>query len=1567
MESIRIMSYNIQGKLTRTTDDRTITKVSIVLDYMNNNKYDIVCLQETKAPIGWLKEQVSKSNPTYQVIECTNTDNNNKGGVAIICINPQITLNKVTLDNELHLNWASTIPPEDRTKIEEDSIKGKFMQVSFHFDGREHSIVNVYGPTLMGNTNSHFARSCFYKFLNETIKQHERLIMIGDYNNVTDPEIDVIRTGPHMEDNEDNTEFNNILIKHDLIDTYLSLRDEGSGPMMMTNAHHHTDSTTGIQYQTFKRLDRAYHSMALDGLVLIDMIESKYNNTTPIGLASSHNPIEITINKENTQTAFKKYKGIWRANTSIMNQQHIREKIIRIRNIYWDMCKDKTDKNKLSAYIKMKGEITKLLKEEHYRENTKRKKEKEKIIEQLQLIETITPDERERAMFKLKQHEEYEKTGLIIRTRAQDIESGTNLTAHHFRRAKIMTKQTQTSALLDEEGNLRSTQEEIEEITVKYWSNIMRKRTIDEDKLQSILNNIQKKMSQTSQISLGLDLNKEGFLQFEDLISLDKIKTSIKQMKLAKAPGIDGFSIEMYEILLLDDEKDILVNWLQSIYRYAFDTGKLPDHMRRSQIRLLYKKDNEHDKRYPKNYRPIALLNVDYKILSKLLANELKPHLDQIISEEQYCMPKRYIGDLIHLIQATINKETTSPQNGDNPFLALLDFEKAFDSVNHEFTFKAMEAFGIPKTFIRLTQLAFIDTEACCIVNNKRTAFFPLPGGGRQGDNLYPLIFAIVMEVLNVSIRTQSMEGIRIPNTKDKRLTLAQYADDSTAFGSGKEDYDKLRIAIREFESASGMSVNWDKSTIMFLRDQFLLDPEDPIKILEKGQKTRVLGVMMGHLPDKNTASVKLWEVIRNKLNSKLRSSNNEIKDTITTNSAIIGTAIFPASFQMIMPKYITAIQTHINKFIRGSNYMISEGKRTSSKVDGNIVPEIKLKPMITTVSAKWMAKILTTETWPTWVMYWIDELKAITSYYKFPSIDHLINARSFNMVTVPKFTGQTFQIYTHNSLKAFRDMNYRYHHPNPTWESIANQLIWFNPMIINPMTTKPFSWDDPPFHKIRAKKLKFLYQLLDINIKEYHTKNPVIPTTKWKTALQLNNDLSTATTRLTITQPEWDTLINQIPQVMTDILHEGNQKYFQDEFLATMLKGGEMADVYLLSNGLLTYYTRDPNDDLIINISDQIGYPGQIADDSSQDYPNLTDLKRIKVSAHNNQTHLVSWALPQYPLAPKNRTQKVQFAGLTAASYVNDLGNTYKQVSKQWRLSTNERHHHIAQFALTVFNNSEHDLSPMMKTLKHVPCEPKKVEVMWKLINNGLYIGHRAHRYQVDCKHQNPDGHKTVPKYCIFQQHKFDQGYRPKYPKVTNDTIASYEHILWDSPVAKNVWSLAKKILKDLNIPHVINSWKDIFKTLDGDHKQVIDDIRLIIKHNIVITTIYSLYASYKKLTDLKINDKLIDLEVDMYPIKTIHHFQYQIRNLIYLTPSYAREAKKKARDNQGRLIRDARKQAMAPTLDLGYDPLSDANLQLYRKIWIPAGYVEIKDKKLIVNPMPIEPPHNALIPAPP
>ena len=196
---------------------------------------------------------------------------------------------------------------------------------------------------------------------------------------------------------------------------------------------------------------------------------------------------------------------------------------------------------------------------------------------------------------------------------------------------------------------------------------------------------------------------------------------------------------------------------------------------------------------------------------------------------------------------------------------------------------------------------------------------------------------------------------------------------------------------------------------------------------------------------------------------------------------------------------------------------------------------------------------------------------------------------------------------------------------------------------------------------------------------------------------------------------------------------------------------------------------------------------------------------------------------------------------------------------------------------------------------------------------------------------------------------------------------VATYEYILWTSIPAMNVWSLANTTLDNLQIAYTINTWKDIFRMLDKDYKDIIDDIRLIIKHNIVITTIYSLYASYKALTDLKTSGKLTDKEIDMYPNSTVNHFQFQLRNLIYLTPAYAREASKKKRTKQGTLLMNAREQAMALALDLGHGPLSTANEQLFAELWIPAGYVRISNKILTVRPMTAAPPHNPPMPAPP
>ena len=91
---------------------------------------------------------------------------------------------------------------------------------------------------------------------------------------------------------------------------------------------------------------------------------------------------------------------------------------------------------------------------------------------------------------------------------------------------------------------------------------------------------------------------------------------------------------------------------------------------------MLYKKGSRED---IKNWRPISLLNVDYKILSKVLAERLKSVLPDIIHYDQRgCIPGRYIGENIRLIDDLLFE---IENECNDPVILMLDQEKAFDRV----------------------------------------------------------------------------------------------------------------------------------------------------------------------------------------------------------------------------------------------------------------------------------------------------------------------------------------------------------------------------------------------------------------------------------------------------------------------------------------------------------------------------------------------------------------------------------------------------------------------------------------------------------------------------------------------------------------------------------------------------------------------------------------------------------------------------------------------------------------------------------------------------------------------
>ena len=140
---------------------------------------------------------------------------------------------------------------------------------------------------------------------------------------------------------------------------------------------------------------------------------------------------------------------------------------------------------------------------------------------------------------------------------------------------------------------------------------------------------------------------------------------------------------------------------------------------------------------------------------------------------------------MIHLISATINYVNAPHPHDKKGFLLFLDFEKAFDSVNHEFIYTLMASMNFPPSFIRWVSLGLTNTQACCIVNGKRSPFFDMPGGGRQGDNLFPLIFSIVVQGLHSLVATFPVSGILLPHS-DKPETNMQTKDTQNPIQSFK-------------------------------------------------------------------------------------------------------------------------------------------------------------------------------------------------------------------------------------------------------------------------------------------------------------------------------------------------------------------------------------------------------------------------------------------------------------------------------------------------------------------------------------------------------------------------------------------------------------------------------------------------------------------------------------------------------------------------------------------------------------------------------------------------------------
>ncbi len=684
--------------------------------------------------------------------------------------------------------------------------EGRYLILICTIQEKKVVLVNVYGP----NKDD----PIFFENLQIAITQAEQehncdyKIAAGDFNLILNNELDEFG-GKEEHSNKKSAKYVN-----GWIDIWRVMH-----PNVRKYTYHQLRPT-----KVFTRLDFFLISLGMSGFIEKSDIKSGY--------CTDHSAVIISLNMQNNPRG----PGFWKMNRSLLEDIDYVEMIKKVikettdlneganPQLMWETVKDQIRGNTIRYSARKKKNRERVMKEcEKEMQNLEKSLDSDphndEIIKRLTSVKKTLDDIVE------------EKTkGSKIRCKVRWYEEGEKSTKYFLSLEKRNYNNKIVSRLKTSENKLITDKEEILLEQKKYYEKLYSSK-IKENQEESI-----------TAPFLGQETPRLSNVEKENLegkISEEEILTALKSFQNGKSPGSDGLTPEFYKVFWIDI-KHLLVESIN----YAYEQGQMSIVQRHGLISLLPKKGK--DPLFLKNWRPISLLNTDYKLATKSIASRLKTVLPKLIHNDQTGFLKgRYIGENINRILSLMEM---ADERDIPALMILIDFEKAFDSLEWSFIEKTLKQFNFGSSILNWVKTFYKNSTSSIVNNGWATPMFKLERGVRQGCPLSPYLFILAAEILANAIReNKDIKGIKIDGFTHK---LSQYADDTTLFLELDRPSINTAFSIfRKFQDIAGLKINIEKTEIFPIgsikNEEEVLYTDENIKWSHNGVK--VLGINISH------------------------------------------------------------------------------------------------------------------------------------------------------------------------------------------------------------------------------------------------------------------------------------------------------------------------------------------------------------------------------------------------------------------------------------------------------------------------------------------------------------------------------------------------------------------------------------------------------------------------------------------------------------------------------------------------------------------------------------------------